>query len=119
MQAAILDNDDVAGLHLTPFSKLDLAVDPDPPGGDQRLGLAAALDTTGQLQHLSQVDRAIADLAGSACRLVHHERNLVGVPVVRPRTRSFPLAGGSIPVPNFLIASLHRTRHAQAAKSGW
>ena len=64
-QGAILENDDVAGFHLMSFSQLDLAVDANPPGGDQRLGLAAALNAASQLERLGQIDGAIADLKRS------------------------------------------------------
>ena len=62
---SVLEDDDVAGFHLTPFPQLDLAVDPDRAGGDHRFGLAPALHAAGQFEHLGQVDGAIADFQRS------------------------------------------------------
>src|SRR5690242_12969832 len=52
---ALVESDRVAGLHLAPLPQLDLAVDADETVGDERLGLAAALRATGQLEDLGEV----------------------------------------------------------------
>ena len=59
------DRDRIAGLHLTALAQLDLAVDPDLAAGDQHLGLAAALGTAAELEHLGQVDRPVVERDGT------------------------------------------------------
>ena len=76
---AAFHRDKVAEGHLPPFAGLDLAIDPDPPVGDEGLGLTAGADPAGEFQDLRQVDRRSPTLNGS----------VIAVPVgCRPFPRS-------------------------------
>jgi hypothetical protein len=57
-----LDFDESADVELTASPELGLTIDPDAATGDQRLGLAAVHDDTGELEQLTQPDAGFADL---------------------------------------------------------